>query len=180
MSATSLFLVGPMGAGKSTIGRRLAQRLGLDFRDADRELEERTGVDIPLIFELEGEAGFRAREKALLDELTHLSGTVLATGGGAVLDPDNRARLQNRGVVVFLRTSVQEQLRRLSHDRHRPLLQTPDRQARLEALRAIRDPLYRQVADIEVETNGKRMHRVVQQIARRYLELSDRLAAGSS
>ncbi len=180
MSATSLFLVGPMGAGKSTIGRRLAQRLGLDFCDVDRVLEERTGVDIPLIFELEGEEGFRAREKALLDELTRVPGVVLATGGGAVLDPENRAWLQSRGIVVFLRTSVQEQLRRLAHDRHRPLLQTPDRQARLEGLRAIRDPLYRQIADIVIETDSKRVHRVAQQIARRYLELSSKLATGSS
>ncbi len=166
MKAPNLFLVGPMAAGKSTVGRRLAQRLGYTFQDCDRELEERTGVDIPLIFELEGEAGFRAREKTLLDELTQQEGIVLATGGGAVLDPDNRTCLMGRGFVVYLCTSVEEQLRRTRRDQKRPLLQTDDRRARLESLKRERDPLYEQVADFTVSTDSRHMRRVVQSISR--------------
>jgi len=180
MTVTSVFLVGPMGAGKSTIGRRLARRLGYAFYDVDRVIEERTGVDIPLIFELEGEEGFRTREKALLDELTQPPQTVVATGGGAVLDAENRSRLKSRGFVVYLQTSVEEQLRRLAHDRHRPLLQTADRRERLEALRAVREPLYREVADLVLETDAKRIQRMVQLIARHYYELDGSLATGSS
>ncbi len=168
MKQPNVFLVGPMAAGKSTVGRRLARSLGYGFHDCDRELEERTGVDIPLIFELEGESGFRAREKSLLDELTHLERIVLATGGGAVLDPENRARLVGRGFVVYLCTSVEEQLRRTQRDRKRPLLQTDDRRARLEALKEEREPLYEQVADFTVSTDSRHMHRVVQSIARRF------------
>jgi shikimate kinase len=173
MKAPNLFLVGPMAAGKSTVGRRLAQHLDYRFQDCDRQLEERTGVDIPLIFELEGEAGFRAREKALLDELTQQQGIVLATGGGAVLDPDNRACLMGRGFVVYLCTSVEEQLRRTHRDHKRPLLQTSDRRARLEALKAERDPLYEQVADYTVSTDSRHMQRVVQSITRRFKEQFD-------
>jgi shikimate kinase len=180
MTVTSVFLVGPMGAGKSTIGRRLARRMGFAFFDVDRVLEERTGADIPLIFELEGEDGFRSREKALLDELTLQSKTVVATGGGAVLDADNRCRLKSRGFVVYLKTSIDEQLRRLAHDRQRPLLQTPDRRERLESLRRERELFYQEVADLVLETDRQRIHRVVQQIARRYAELDGQLATGSS
>jgi shikimate kinase len=169
MNKLSLFLVGPMGAGKTTIGKRLARRLGYEFRDCDRILEQRTGVDIPLIFELEGEEGFRDRESALLDELTQESGIVLATGGGAVLRPENRAHLLCRGFVVHLGTSVEEQLRRTEHDSNRPLLQTPDRRACLEKLKRTRDPLYREVADLSISTDGRRAHKVVQDIARRFL-----------
>ncbi len=168
MKPLSLFLVGPMGAGKTTIGKRLASRLGYTFRDSDRVLEERTGVDIALIFDLEGESGFRDRESAVLNVLTQESGIVLATGGGAVLRPENRAHLVCRGFVVYLCTSVEEQLRRTAHDRRRPLLQTPDREARLQQLREIRDPLYREVADLTLYTDGKRVHRVVQSICCRF------------
>jgi len=172
MPKLNLFLVGPMGAGKSTIGRRLAKRLNRPFLDSDRALEEHTGADIPLIFELEGECGFRKREKALLDELTQREGIVLATGGGAVLDPENRAHLVCRGFVVYLKTSVEEQLRRTKHDRRRPLLQTSDRRARLEALGRVRDPLYRETADLVVATDGRHVQRVVQLIANRFLKTS--------
>jgi shikimate kinase len=168
MKCANLFIVGPMGAGKSTIGRRVAERLGFRFLDCDRVLEERTGADIPLIFDLEGERGFRARESALLDELTQLQAIVLATGGGAVLQTSNRDALRNRGFVVMLRTSVEEQLRRMRFDRSRPLLQTPDRQQRLTELAEARNPIYESVADFSIGTDGKRIHRVANQIAREY------------
>ena len=163
----SLFLVGPMGAGKSTIGRQLAKSLSCVFVDSDKEVEERTGVDIPLIFELEGEAGFRARERAAIDELTQQPGIVLATGGGAVLDPDNRQHLRSRGQVIYLETSVDQQLSRTARDRHRPLLQTDNPRARLEELMRIRAPLYREVAHHIVATDGRRVRDVVDDILQR-------------
>lgn len=153
-TAPNLILIGPMGAGKSAIGRRLAERLGLEFVDADRWLEELTGADIPLIFECEGEAGFRARERALLADLCAGSGKVIATGGGAVLDPDNRRLLRERGLVIHLHASVGQQLRRLQHDRSRPLLQAPDRRQRLLDLAAHRDRLYAECADLRLDTDG--------------------------
>ena len=162
----SFFLVGPMGAGKSTIGRQLARALNLEFVDSDREIEVRTGVDIPLIFELEGEAGFRRRERRAIDLLSARKGIVQATGGGAVLDPDNRKHLAARGKVIYLHTSVDQQLERTAHDRSRPLLQTEDPRARLEELMAVRDPLYREIADWVIETDGCRVRDVVQQIIR--------------
>lgn len=150
-----------MGAGKTSVGRDLARALGLDFVDADHEIERRAGVDIATIFEFEGEAGFRRRERLVIDELTQRDGIVLATGGGAVLDPANRRNLAERGRVVYLDTSVAEQLRRTRRDRGRPLLQSGDRRATLEALYEERDPLYREVADIVVETNGRRRRSTV-------------------
>ncbi len=160
----SIFLTGPMGAGKSTIGRQLAKQLSMSFHDSDHEIEQRTGVDIPLIFELEGEDGFRKRETEVIDALTRLPGIVLATGGGAILDPDNRARLASRGKVIYLHTTVNQQLSRTRHDRNRPLLQTPDPRTTLEELLAIRDPLYREVADLVIETDGMRVRDVVRKI----------------
>lgn len=164
MTTGNIFLIGPMGAGKTTIGRRLAQDLGLDFFDSDKEIEARTGASIPLIFEVEGEAGFRAREKAMIDELTRRNDVVLATGGGAILDPDNRRHLADRGFVVYLCTSVDEQLRRTRRDSNRPLLQTADPRGRLEELFRVRSPLYRETADIIVHTDGRHVRRVVQTI----------------
>ena len=163
----SLFLTGPMGAGKSTIGRQLSKRLNMPFHDSDHEIENRTGVDIPLIFELEGEAGFRTRESAVIDELTRLPGIVLSTGGGAILDPENRQHLTSRGTVIYLHTSVDQQLRRTSRDRSRPLLQTDNPRAKLEELMAIREPLYREIADIVIDTDGMRVMDVVREIIRR-------------
>ena len=163
----SLFLVGPMGAGKSTIGRQLARTLHMPFHDSDREIEQRTGVDIPLIFELEGEAGFRRREREVIDELTALPGIVLATGGGAILDADNRRLLAARGRVVYLHTSVDQQLRRTSRDRGRPLLQTDNPQSRLQQLMAQREPLYREIADMTLETDGRTVREVVKEILAR-------------
>lgn len=159
-----VFLVGPMGAGKTTIGRELARELELEFVDADRELERRCGVDIPTIFDFEGEEGFRRREQALIDALTERDGIVLATGGGAVLDPVNRRNLSARGTVVYLVTTVAEQLRRTQHDRGRPLLQVADRQATLERLQEERDPLYREIADIVVETDRRRRRHTIDRI----------------
>lgn len=163
----NLFLVGPMGAGKSTVGRRLAQALGMDFHDCDREIERQTGASIPLIFELEGEAGFRRREKEMLERLTALPGVVLATGGGAVLDPDNRSHLSQRGRVIYLHTSVKQQLARTSRDQNRPLLDAADPEARLQALTAERDPLYREIADLVVDTDGRSVGQVVNELLQR-------------
>ncbi len=160
----SFFLVGPMGAGKSTIGRQLARALQLEFVDSDREIELRTGVDIPLIFELEGESGFRRRERRVIEITTARPGIVLATGGGAVLDPDNRKWLAGRGKVIYLHTTVAQQLERTAHDRNRPLLQTDDPRRKLEELMTTRDPLYREIADWVIETDSCRARDVVQQI----------------
>ena len=160
----SLFLTGPMGAGKSTIGRQLAKQIGLPFHDSDHEIESRTGVDIPLIFELEGEAGFRKRESAVIDDLTRLPNIILATGGGAVLDPGNREHMKTRGRVIYLHASVNQQLKRTQKDRNRPLLQTDNPRAILEQLMSIRDPLYREIASLVVETDGMRVRDVVSKI----------------
>jgi shikimate kinase len=162
----NLFLTGPMGAGKSTIGRQLSRQLKKPFHDSDNEIEKRTGVDIPLIFELEGEAGFRKRESAVIDELTQLDDIILATGGGAILDPQNRDHLTSRGTVIYLHTSVSQQLKRTGRDRNRPLLQTGDPRGKLEELMAVREPLYRATADIVINTDGMRVMDVVKQIIR--------------
>lgn len=166
--SASLFLVGPMGAGKSTIGRLLAQALMRPFVDSDKEIETRTGASIPLIFEKEGEAGFRLRERQVIEDLTTREGIVLATGGGAVLAPENRTWLSTRGFVVYLETSVDEQLRRTARDSNRPLLQTADPRARLTELLQIRDPLYREIADFVVHTDGRQSRRVVTLILDHY------------
>jgi shikimate kinase len=164
----NLFLVGPMGSGKSTVGRRIAQALGWEYRDSDKEIERCTGASIPVIFEVEGEAGFRLREKAAIAKLTQRHHVVLATGGGTVLDPDNRRCLSERGFVVYLQTSVEEQLRRTRHDSNRPLLQTADPRTRLEMLLEIRDSLYRAVADLVVATDGCHVNRLARRILRRF------------
>ncbi len=164
---SNIFLVGPMGAGKTTIGRQLAEALGMDFADSDQEIEARTGATIPWIFDVEGEAGFRKREKAMIDELTQRSNLVLATGGGAVLDPDNRRHLAARGTVIYLLADIDQLLERTRRDRNRPLLQTEDPRARLESLMAERDPLYREVADIILETGQRGVRHAVQTLLRR-------------
>ncbi|WP_404991995.1 shikimate kinase [Cupriavidus pauculus] len=148
----NLFFVGLMGAGKTTVGRTVARRLNYPFFDSDHELEARCGVRIPIIFEHEGEAGFRDREAQIIAELTAQQGIVLATGGGAVLRPANREALKANGTVVYLRASPHDLWLRTRHDRNRPLLQTEDPKGRLEALYAQRDPLYREVADFIIET----------------------------
>jgi shikimate kinase len=159
-----IFLVGPMGAGKSTVGRLLAQTLGLAFEDSDQAIQRRTGVDIPTIFEYEGEAGFRQREQQVLDDLTQVDGQVLATGGGAVIRPENRQYLSARGIVVYLACSVEQQYERTYRDRNRALLQTDDPKARLTELMAERDPLYRETADYVVSSDGRNANAVVREI----------------
>ena len=148
----NLYLVGLMGAGKTTVGRLLARHYECAFHDSDHEIEARTGVKIPVIFEIEGEAGFRAREEAVIAELTALSGIVLATGGGAVLSPLTRNNLRQSGVVIYLRGSPEHLYERTRHDRNRPLLQTENPLARLRELYLQRDPLYREIADVVVDT----------------------------
>ena len=157
----NIFLIGLMGAGKSTIGRQLATQLGWDFVDSDHEIEARTGASIPLIFDVEGEAGFRLREKKVIDELTRREHIVLATGGGVVLDPENRAHLAARGTVVYLSATADQLFARTAKDRNRPLLQIADPRAKLESLLQIRDPLYREIADLVVDT-GKRSVRIAE------------------
>jgi shikimate kinase len=171
--ADNIFLVGPMGAGKSSIGRRLARHLRRPFWDSDQLLQQRTGVDIPTIFEFEGEAGFRQRECRIIDELTRKAGIVLATGGGAVLSEQNRQRLKERGAVVYLRATVDTQLRRIARDRNRPLLQTADPRAKLTVLFERRDPLYWQIADVVVDTDRQSIACVLKHLMER-LPLGDR------
>lgn len=165
----NIFLVGMMGAGKTSVGRMLARDLGKAFYDSDQQIEARTGVKIPVIFDLEGEASFRAREAAAIEELTALHNIVLATGGGAVLSEANRRALHSRGTVIYLRASVNELWHRTRHDRNRPLLQTPDPLARLNELYAQRDPLYREVAHVVMDTGSQSLRSLV-------LKLRTRLA----
>jgi shikimate kinase len=160
----NLFLVGPMGAGKSAVGRQLARLLHLDFVDSDEEIEARTGVDIPFIFEKEGEAGFRKREARVIDDLSRRDGVVLATGGGAIMDPQNRNHLGARGFVIYLHTSVDQQLSRTRRGRERPLLADDDPRAVLESLMASREPLYREIADLTVDTDGRKVRAVANEI----------------
>lgn len=160
----SIFLVGPMGSGKTAVGKNLARRLGLRFVDSDAEIEARMGVDIPYIFEREGEAGFRARERDVIDALTRQAGIVLATGGGAILRPENRERLAARGTVVYLETSVRQQVERTRRGRQRPLLFNADPAARLADLMAVRGPLYSEVAAFSVITDGRKVQAVTDDI----------------
>lgn len=164
MVGQRIFLIGPMGAGKSTVGRRLARRLGLRFVDCDALIEQRTGATVATIFEIEGEAGFRQREHQVLDEVTRWPDVVVATGGGVVVLPENRAVLRARGTVVYLHTSVEEQVRRTAGSTHRPLLQVADPRAQLETLAAAREPLYRELADVVVESDAKHVNATVRDI----------------
>ncbi|HEX23216.1 MAG TPA: shikimate kinase AroK [Chromatiales bacterium] len=167
----NIFFVGPMGAGKTTIGRQLARSLGRPFYDSDKEIEARTGADIPLIFELEGEAGFRSREKAMIDELTRQPNIVLATGGGAVLDPDNRKHLAGRGFVVYLSAPVEQLFQRTARDTRRPLLQTENPRQKLEEILAVRDPLYREIADLVLITDNKPVRNVTNSLLQQFKDL---------
>ncbi len=164
MRTRNYILIGPMGAGKSTIGRLLAKELSLPFKDSDKEIEERTGASIPLIFDVEGEAGFRDREQAVISELSQKQGLVLATGGGAVLRPENRQAMRQGAVVIYLHASVEHQLARTARDRNRPLLQTANPEQVLTDLLALRDPLYREVATLIIETDTRPPRMVVQEI----------------
>ncbi len=163
-AAKRLFLVGPMGAGKSTVGRHLASLLGWQFVDSDHVIEERTGADIPWIFEIEGENGFRDREQKAIADLSTVDGMVLATGGGAVMREQNRAVLKEAGSVVYLRATVREQVRRTGYNDKRPLLIGRNRHRVLRELMQARDPLYRDVADLVVTTEGKNARKLAEEI----------------
>jgi len=161
----NVFLVGPMGAGKTTIGKQLAQSLHLQFIDSDQEIESRTGAPIDWIFDIEGEEGFRKREKEVIEELTQKQGIVLATGGGAITLPENRTFLAGRGIVVYLETSIEQQVERTRRDKRRPLLQgSDDPEATLMELNIERDKLYREIADIIVATNENSIKSVANKI----------------
>ena len=163
----NIFLIGPMGAGKSTIGRQLAEALSFRFEDSDHEIQRRTGVDISTIFEYEGEEGFRNREQQAIADLTNQEGIVLATGGGAILREVSRQNLASRGVVIYLHCSPEQQFSRTNRDRNRPLLQTEDPLERLRQLMDEREPFYRQVADLVVSTEKRGTASVVKEIRRR-------------
>jgi shikimate kinase len=162
----NIFLIGPMGSGKSAVGKCLARMVQAPFIDSDIEIERRTGVDIPYIFEKEGEAGFRQRERETLEALTAEGPMVLATGGGAVLLPENRTYLTERGCVVYLKTSVAQQVFRVKHARNRPLLSNVDPGEKLEQLMRERAPIYEELADVTVSTDGRRVRTVAEDIVR--------------
>ncbi len=161
---SNIILIGPMGAGKTTIGRQIARVFGFDFFDSDREIEERTGASIPLIFELEGEEGFRKREQDVIADLAGKSRIVLATGGGAVLKEQNRKVLESSGTIVYLCASLDDLMERTSKDKNRPLLQTENPRAKLQSILTERDPIYRQLADIILETNKMTVHMAVKKL----------------
>jgi shikimate kinase len=163
-SKGNIFLIGPMGSGKTAVGRHLARLLRFAFYDSDADIEARTGVDIAFIFEKEGEPGFRIREKESIERLTGLASIVLATGGGAVIEEDNRRVLAERGVVVYLATSIDQQIERTRHGRHRPLLNDTDPEQRLHDLMQHRAALYAQIADFTVSTDGRRVQVVAEEI----------------
>jgi len=169
-ASRNIFLVGLMGAGKTTVGRQLARRLGKQFQDTDHEIERRTGVRVALIFEIEGEAGFRAREAQVVAALTALDDIVLATGGGVVLDAANRVRLKDRGFVIYLRAQPRDLHNRTRHDKARPLLVNADPLAKLEELHRARDPFYREVADLVVDTGRQSVGTLVDQLLKRLPE----------
>lgn len=170
-SRRNIYLVGLMGAGKTTVGRQLARRLGRRFVDVDHEIVERTGVSIPTIFEIEGEEGFRRREAQAIAELTSGTDVVLATGGGVVLNPDNRSRLHDTGWVVYLNVPPALLYERTRHDRNRPLLRVPDPKAKLEELHAVRDPLYREIAHLVVDGSHLVASGVVHYLLREFNQL---------
>jgi shikimate kinase len=163
----NIFLIGPMGAGKTTIGRTLAAYLQLEFIDSDQEIERRAGANIAWIFDVEGESGFRDRETAVIDDLSQRHGILLATGGGSVLRAENRQYLSNRGVVLFLDTSLEMQIKRTAKDKKRPLLQTDDPAAVLRRLKLERDPLYNELADIKVPVGDNKTRRIMSMIMKK-------------
>jgi shikimate kinase len=164
LTKRNIFLIGPMGSGKTAVGRHLARLLHFNFHDSDADIEAKTGVDIPFIFEKEGEAGFRARERESIERLTRLESIVLATGGGAVIDAENRRVLAERGAVVYLETSIDQQLERTRHGRHRPLLINTDPEEKLRELMLRRAVLYAEIADFVVSTDGRRVQLVAEEI----------------
>lgn len=169
---SNVYLIGPMGSGKSAVGRHLARQLLLDFYDSDAEIERRTGVDIPYIFEKEGETGFRERERETLTALTQLDRIVIATGGGAILLPENRERLAARGVVIYLKTGIGQQVERTRHGKQRPLLYTEDPEGRLRELMTMRAPLYESIAAFTVVTDRRQVRAVADEIVQLLTEPS--------
>jgi len=161
---TNIILIGPMGAGKSSVGKRLAKQLNRKFYDSDKVLEQHTGVAITTIFELEGEQGFRQRETKILNELVDVENGVIATGGGAVLLPENVALLKQDSIVIYLKASVNSQIKRTRHDKKRPLLQTQDRHATLQNLANTRNPIYNEIADIIIDTDSQNISSSIEQI----------------
>jgi shikimate kinase len=176
----NIFLIGPMGAGKTAVGRQVAKLLEYPFHDGDQEIEQRTGADIPLIFEREGEAGFRRREREVMADLSRRERIVLATGGGAVLDADTRRDLAQHGWVVYLEASIAQQAERAGRTRHRPLLHGTDPLVRLEQLLRVREPLYRQIADLTISTNHCRVTTVAERIVQAYRDATSPEAARDS
>ena len=168
LKPSRIFLVGPMGAGKTTIGRQLAQSLGLEFEDTDQEIQQRTGVDIPTIFEYEGEEGFRLREMKVVADMVEQDNVVLATGGGAVTQVENRRLLAARGYVIYLSCSPEQQFERTYKDKNRPLLHTENPLEMLKLLNEERDPLYREIADLVVSTEGRSAQAVVKEVVRHF------------
>lgn len=168
LGSHNLYLVGPMGSGKTAVGKQLGRLLDYSFVDSDHEIEASTGADIPLIFEREGEAGFRQRERDMIAALVRRQPVVLATGGGAVLDPASRQLLHEHGYVCYLETSPEQQAERAARTRHRPLLHGVDARQRLAELLAIRDPLYRSIADLVVPTDFRKVHTVAEEILTRF------------
>ena len=164
LNKRNVFLIGPMGSGKTAVGRQLARLLHYTFHDSDADIEAKTGVDIAFIFEKEGETGFRIRERESIDRLSRLESIVLATGGGAVIDPKNRTALAERGVVVYLATSVNQQIERTRHGRHRPLLHDTDPEQKLKELMSRRAILYAEIADLTINTDGRRVQLVAEEI----------------
>ena len=175
MQRQNIFLIGPMGSGKSTIGKQLAKMFGLEFYDCDHELERLTGASVNLIFDLEGEAGFRLRESQLLKQLTEKTGVLIATGGGTVCNEENRRLLRSRGLVVYLQTSIENQLKRLSKDKSRPLLQAEDRKQRLLDLANMRNPLYDATADLVFSTRNSSVYSTAKALSSAILERLDTL-----
>lgn len=171
--AGNFFLIGLMGAGKTAVGKRLAQRLGKHFYDSDHEVVARTGVSINTIFEIEGEESFRNREATVISELVHLPNIVLATGGGAILREENRDALMQNGTVIYLRVSVESILQRTLYDKSRPLLQTANKKERLEALYAQRDPIYSSVADITIDANERTIYVLMQKLMQEIFSYHD-------
>lgn len=169
--AGNIFFIGLMGSGKTTIGRALSRKLNRHFIDSDHEIEKRTGVSVPTIFEIEGEHGFRDRETEVIADLVNANNVVLATGGGAILRSENRRLLKENGTVIYLRAPVEELFARTSRDRNRPLLQTPDPMARLKELVIVRDPLYQETAHLVVDTNRQSVQQLVSDIEDRLVEM---------
>lgn len=169
----NVFLVGMMGAGKTTVGKLLAQQLGKIFVDSDEKIQQRTGVTIPHIFDVEGEEGFRQREAGVIQDMVKRDNIVLATGGGAVLSEQSREALRGNGIVVYLKSSVHDLWQRTRHDRNRPLLQTADPRARLKELYELRDPLYTEVADLVMPTGKQNVHSLVQQLRQELKNYTD-------